>query len=85
MFNCEVRDSFVLLAYASLAYSITFCNNTSLFGLSFKLRRFILHGQTKKWLLWTMTAAQADENHGDEWDLIWCVQWEINISIPTWV
>ena len=26
--------------------------------------------QTKKWFLWTVTAAQAAENHGDEWNLL---------------
>ena len=35
--------------------------------LTFKIRRFIILLQTKKkQLLWTMAAAQAAENHGDE-------------------
>ena len=38
----EVIDSFVLLAYASLAASRTFVTNTSLPELSFRLRRFNL-------------------------------------------
>ena len=25
----------------------------------------------QKWFLWTMAAAQAAENYGDEWDLTW--------------
>ena len=28
----------------------------------------------KKWFLWTMEAAQAAENHGDEWGLTWYLQ-----------
>ena len=27
--------------------------------------------------LWTMAAAQAAENHGDEWGLTWYSQWGI--------
>ena len=38
----------------------------------------------KNWLLWTMAAAQAAENHGNEWGLTWYLQWEIYRSIPTW-
>ena len=36
----------------------------------------------KKWFLWTVAAAQAAENHGDEWGLTWW--WGIYTSIPTW-
>ena len=31
-----------------------------------------------------MAAEQASENHGDEWSLIWYLQWGIYTSIPTW-
>ena len=31
-----------------------------------------------------MTAAQAAENHGDEWGLTWYFLWGIYTSIPTW-
>ena len=31
-----------------------------------------------------MTAAQANENHGDEWDLTWYFLWGIYTSVPTW-
>ena len=31
-----------------------------------------------------MAAAQAAENHGDEWGLTWYLQWGIYTSIPTW-
>ena len=76
---------FVLLAYASLAASRTLlqqllaCLNFTLESedLSFWYKR-------KKWFLWTMAAAQAAENHGDEWGLTWYLQWGIYTSIPTW-
>ena len=31
-----------------------------------------------------MAATEAAENHGDGWDLIWYLSWEIYKSIPTW-
>ena len=74
-------DSFVLLAYASLAaskillqrllacLSITLCPE----DLYFWCKR-------KKGFLWTMAAAQTAENHGDEWGLTWYFQWGICIN-----
>ena len=44
----EVMDSFVLVAYASLAASRTLGTITSLSELYFRFRRFILLVQTKK-------------------------------------
>ena len=38
----------------------------------------------KKWFLCTITAAQAAENHGDEWDVTLYLWWGIYSSIPTW-
>ena len=39
----------------------------------------------KKWSLQTMAAAQAAENHQEEWGLTWYCQWGIYTSIhPTW-
>ena len=38
----------------------------------------------KRWFLWIMAAAQAAENHGDEWSLTWYFLWGIYTSIPTW-
>ena len=69
----EVMDFFVLLAYARLAASRT------LLQWLLTCLSFILHSgdlsfwcKWKKWFLWTMAAAQAAENHGDEWwDLTW--------------
>ena len=59
-----------------------FTTITSLSELYFRFRRFILLVQ--KWLVWTMTAAQAAENHGDAWSLTWYFWWGIYTSIPTW-
>ena len=38
----------------------------------------------KKWFLWTMAAAEAAENYGDEWGLTWYFPWGIYKWIPTW-
>ena len=82
----EVRDSFVFAAYASLPASRTLlqqllaCLNLTLDSedLSFRYRR-------KKWLLGTMAATQAAENHGDEWGLTWYFRWGLYTSIPNWI
>ena len=81
----EVMYSFLLLAYVSLAASRTLlqqllpCSNFTLDSEDL----FCSYKQ-KKWFLWTMAAAQAAENHGDEWGLTWYLQWGIYKSIPTW-
>ena len=79
----EVMDSFVLLAYASLAASRTLLQRL-LACLNFTLESEDLSFwcKWKKWFLWTMVAAQAAENHGDEWGLTWYLQW--GILNPTW-
>ena len=78
-------ESFVLLAYASLAASRTLLQQL-LACLNFTLESedFSLWYKRKKWFLWTMAAAQAAENHGDEWDLTWYFLWGIYTPIPTW-
>ena len=78
----EVMDSFVLLAYASLAASRTLLQRL-LACLNFTLESedFSLWYKQKKWFLWAMTAAQAAENHGDEWGLTWYFWWVIYASI----
>ena len=81
----KVMDSFVLLAYTSLAASRTFlqqlidCLNSTLDSkdLSFWYK-------PKKWFLWTMTAAQPAENHGEKWGLTWYFRWGIYTYISTW-
>ena len=81
----EVMNSFVLLAYASLAASRTLLQRL-LACLNFTLESedFSLWYKRKKWFLWTMAAAQAAENHGDEWGLTWYLRWGIYTSVPTW-
>ena len=67
----EMMNS-VLLAYASLVASRTLLQQL-LACLNFTLDSedlFYWYKQ-KKWFLWTMAAAQAAENHGDEWGLTW--------------
>ena len=61
---------FVLLAYASLAGSRTLLQQ-SLVCVNFTLdtEDSFCWYKWKKWFLWTMAAAQTDENHGDEWGL----------------
>ena len=78
-------DSFVLLAYISLAASRTHLQRL-LACLEFTLESqdFSLWYKQKKWLLWTMAAAQAAENHGDEWVLTWYFLWGIYTSTPIW-
>ena len=78
-------DSFVLLAHVSLAASRTLLQRI-LACLNFILdpEDLPFWYKWKKWFLWTMAAAQAAENHGDEWCLTWFIQWGIYTSIPTW-
>ena len=61
----EVMDSFVLLAYASLAASRTLLQRL-LACLNFTLESEDLSFwyKQKKWFLWTMAATQAADNHG---------------------
>ena len=81
----EIMDSFVLLAYASLAASRTILQQL-LACLNFTLKSEDLSSwyKWKKLFLWTMAAAQEAENHGDEWGLTWAFLWGIYTSIPTW-
>ena len=60
--------SLVLLAYVSLAASRTL-SQWLLACLNFTLdsEDLFYWYKRKKWFLWTMTTAQAPENHGDEW------------------
>ena len=40
--------------------------------------------KTKNLFLCIIAAAQAAENHGDEWGLTWYFRWGIYTSIPAW-
>ena len=58
-----------------------FCNDyTSLSELYFRMKGFILLGQTKKVFLWAMAAVQ---NHGDEWGLASYFLWGIYTCTPS--
>ena len=82
----EVMDSFLFyLAYANLEASRTLLQQL-LACLDFTLdwEDLLFWYKRKKWFLWIMAAAQAAENHGDEWGLTWYLRWGIYTSIPTW-
>ena len=76
--------SFVLVPYASLAASRNLLQRL-LTCLNFTLdpADLICCYKQKKWFLWTMAAAQAAENHGDERGSTWYWWWGIYTSIPT--
>ena len=80
----KLMESFVLLVYTSLAVSRTLLHRL-LAHLNFTLdsEDFSFWYKRKKWFLWTMAAAQAAENHGDEWCLTWYFRWGICTSFPT--
>ena len=66
----EMMDSIVVLAYPNLAFSRTLKQPFSLLELYSRFRSFILSVQTKKQRFqWTMAAALAAENHGDQWGI----------------
>ena len=79
----EVMDSFVSVAYATLATSRTLLQWLPA-CLNLYIPNIYFVSANKKWFLHTMAAAQAAENHGDEWGLTWYIQWGIYTSIPTW-
>ena len=68
----EVMDSFFLLAYATLEASRTLLQQI-IACLTFALdsEDLFFWYKHKKWFLWTMAAAEAAENHGDECHLTW--------------
>ena len=85
-------NSFLLLAYASLAASKTFlwqlltCLNFTLDSeypfTWYRKKRFLL--LPFSWFLRTMPVAQAAEIHGVEWNLTWYLRWGIYSLIPAW-
>ena len=68
----EVMESFILLTYATLAASRTLLQRLlSCLNFTLDSEDLSFWYKQKKWFLWTMAAAQAAENHGDEWCLTW--------------
>ena len=83
---CEVMDSFILLACASLAASRTLLQwLLACLNFTLELKDLSFWYKRKKWFLWTMAAAKAAENHGDEWGLTWYFLWWIYTSMQTWI
>ena len=80
----EVMNSFFISICKFGSFKNPFEMITSLSKLYFKFIRFILLVQIKKWFLWTIAAAQAAENHEDEWGSTWYFWWGIYTSISTW-
>ena len=74
----EVMDSFVLLAYASLAAWRTILQQLlACLNFTLELEDLSFWYKLKKWFLWTIAAAEAAENHGDQWGLTWYFLWGI--------
>ena len=65
----EVMDSFVLLAHVSLASSKILLQWLLACLITLDSEDLFFWYKWKKWFLWTITAAQAAENHGDDWGL----------------
>ena len=69
-------DSFVLLAYASLTASkIVLQGLLACLNFTLDPEDLFFWYKRKKWFLWTMAAAQAAKNHGDEWGLRCYLPW----------
>ena len=65
----EVIDSFALLAYASLAASRTLLQRLlACLNFTLDLEDLLCWYKRKNWF---QKAAQAAENHGDEWGFTW--------------
>ena len=63
-------DTFVLLAYASLAASRTLLQwLLTCLNFTFDSEDLFCWYKLKKVFVWTMAAAQVAENNEDEWDL----------------
>ena len=74
----EVMEPFILLAYANLKASRTLLQQLlACLNFTLDLEDFFCWFKWKMWFLWTMAAAQAAENHGDEWGLTSYIWWGI--------
>ena len=63
----------------SLLQLILACLNSTLNG-----KDLLCWYKWKRWFPWAIAAAQAAENHRDEWGLTRSLQWGIYTLIPTW-
>ena len=73
-----------MLAYACLAASGTLLQQLlACLKLNLDSEDLFCWCKQKPSFLWTMAAAQAAENHRDEWDLTWYLRWGIYKSIWT--
>ena len=81
----DIMDSFVLLAYASLAASRTLLQQLLAY-LNFTLdsEHLFCCYKRKNWFLWTAVEAQAAEKHGDEYGLTWYLRSGRYTSFPAW-
>ena len=79
----KMIDSFALLTWAGLTDLRTLLQ--WLLGFLIDSEDWFCWYKTKEWFVWAIVAAQAAENHGDEWGLTWYLQWEIDTSTPNWV
>ena len=81
----EVIESFVLVAYARFAASRTLLQRLlACLTLFLDLEDLFCWCKRKNWFLWTMAAAQAFLDHGDEWGLTKYLRRGIYASISTW-
>ena len=65
-------DIFVLVVYASLAASRTLLQQLlACLNITLDSEDLFCWYKWKKWFLSTMAAAQAADNHGDDWGLTW--------------
>ena len=78
-----MMDSFVLLAQQVWRLQEPFATITSLSEFPLDSKDLFSWYKQKMWILSTMAAAQAAENHGDEWGLTWYLRWRMHSSIPT--
>ena len=82
----EMMNSFALLPYASFAVSRTFLQQLlTCLNFAFYSEALFCWYKQKKWFRWTVAAAQAAQNHGNEWCFTWYSRWGIYTSISPWI
>ena len=79
----KVTDAFALVTYGSLEASKIIVQLLLAFTLDFE-DLLCRYKRKNLYELWTMAAAQAAENHQDEWRLTWYWWWGMYTSILTW-